>query len=112
MMGSLLLLLLLPLLVSGVRVGGGVRLGGNGGGYEDWRLGTATYIKESQGHPLNDGMRSSVSCLFAVSRMDINNVLRSFSLFCPPFSAFFFWMEIGGGECCMLGNTSGAADPA
>jgi hypothetical protein len=61
MMGSLLLLLLLPLLVSGVRVGGGVRLGGNGGGYEDWRLGTATYIKESQGHPLNDGMRSSVS---------------------------------------------------
>jgi hypothetical protein len=57
MMSSLLLLLfLLPLLVSGVRFGGGARLGGNGD-YEDWRLGTATYIKESQGHPLNDGMR-------------------------------------------------------
>ncbi|XP_051199435.1 expansin-A16 [Lolium perenne] len=55
MMSSLLLLLLLlPLLVSGVRFGGGERLGGNGD-YEDWRLGTATYIKESQGHPLNDG---------------------------------------------------------
>ncbi|VAI78564.1 unnamed protein product [Triticum turgidum subsp. durum] len=52
-MGSLLLLSLL--VISGVGVGGGVRLAGNGG-YEDWRLGTATYIKESQGHPLNDGM--------------------------------------------------------
>lgn len=47
--------LLLLLLLSGAGFGGGVRLGG--GGYEDWRLGTATYVKESQPHPLNDGTR-------------------------------------------------------
>ena len=54
MMGSLPLLLLL-LLLTGAGFGGGVRLGG--GGYEDWRLGTATYVKEFQPHPLNDGTR-------------------------------------------------------
>ena len=54
MMGSLPLLLLL-LLLAGAGFGGGVRLGG--GGYEDWRLGTATYVKEFQPHPLNDGTR-------------------------------------------------------
>lgn len=49
---SLPLFLRLLLLLSGA---GGVRLGG--GGYEEWRLGTATYVKEFQPHPLNDGMR-------------------------------------------------------
>lgn len=47
-------LLLLLLLLSAASFGGGVRLGD--GGYEDWRLGTATYVKEFQSHPLNDGM--------------------------------------------------------
>nr|ACR38690.1 unknown [Zea mays] len=46
-------LLLLLLLLSAASFGGGVRLGD--GGYEDWRLGTATYVKEFQSHPLNDG---------------------------------------------------------
>ena len=66
MMGSLLLLSLL-LVVFEVRFSGDVSLAGNGG-YKDWRLGTATYIKESQGHPHNDGMyvctRPFLSILF------------------------------------------------
>jgi hypothetical protein len=53
MLSSLPLFLLL-LLLSAASFGGGVRLGN--GGYEDWRLGTATYVKEFQSHPLNDGM--------------------------------------------------------
>jgi hypothetical protein len=52
MVSSLPLFLLL--LLSAASFGDGVRLGN--GGYEDWRLGTATYVKESQSHPLNDGM--------------------------------------------------------
>jgi hypothetical protein len=55
MVRSLPLFVLLLLLLSGAGFGGGVRLGN--GGYEDWRLGTATYVKESQSHPLNDGTR-------------------------------------------------------
>lgn len=55
MVRSLPLFLLLLLLLSGAGIGGGVRLGN--GGYEDWRLGTATYVKEFQSHPLNDGTR-------------------------------------------------------
>jgi hypothetical protein len=47
--------LFLLLLLSGAGFCGGVRLGS--GGYEDWRLGTATYVKEFQPHPLNDGTR-------------------------------------------------------
>lgn len=43
----------LLLLLSAASFSGGVRLGD--GGYEDWRLGTATYVKEFQSHPLNDG---------------------------------------------------------
>ena len=54
MVSSLPLFLLLLLLLSAASFGGGVRLGN--GGYEDWRLGTATYVKEFQSHPLNDGM--------------------------------------------------------
>lgn len=52
MMSSVLLFLLL-LLLSGVSLSGCIRLGN--GGYEEWRMGSATYIKESLGHPLNDG---------------------------------------------------------
>jgi hypothetical protein len=53
-MVSSLPLFFLLLLLSAASFGGGVRLGD--GGYEDWRLGTATYVKEFQSHPLNDGM--------------------------------------------------------
>lgn len=91
MMGSLpLLFFLLLLLISGVRFGGSVRLGN--GGYEEWRLGTATYIKESQGHPLNDGMRlcDLIKSFFLVNRR-IKNVgnVRPFSLFFVPFPLSF-----------------------
>lgn len=54
MASSMPLSSLLLLLLSAASFGGGVRLGD--GGYEDWRLGTATYVKEFQSHPLNDGM--------------------------------------------------------
>jgi hypothetical protein len=54
MVSSLPLLLLLLLLLFGAGFSSGMRLGN--GGYEEWRLGTATYIKEFQPHPLNDGM--------------------------------------------------------
>lgn len=101
-MGSLLLL---SLLVSGVGVGGGVRLAGNGG-YEDWRLGTATYIKESQGHPLNDGMHLSglhLAFLIAASRTSGRNVLRAIISLSPPFVLHFLWIEIADGESLLRG---------
>jgi hypothetical protein len=42
------------LLLYGAGLSSAIRLGN--GGYEEWRMGTATYIKGFQLHPLNDGM--------------------------------------------------------
>jgi hypothetical protein len=53
---------LLLLLLFGSGFSSGMRLGN--GGYEEWRLGTATYIKEFLPHPLNDGM---YVCVFSLA---------------------------------------------